>query len=307
MKNSIPKPETQLNVLKRYLHVLALLQNSRDSAGWNATSLADLLSLDETDDPLSDKTIRDYIHKNIVEEMGIDVTTGKGRRTTRIVKPLEKDIHCRLAGIYSYFIAVDDSKDIVLKDLIKKHPEDALWFMARLYFAKVERKVVSFSYRPNTVGKRFAFSVHPYHMVFRNNNLYLAGKNEYRNNVSLFIFNRIDSLKVLDRTFDEEIPPVADIFRDTLGSFIGPRHRVRIRFTEDVVLQIDYLLGALDPRITGPDKAGYYEAVFTVSDDMHLCKELFLYGSEVEIVEPKDLRETMGRMLRESMKKYRGK
>ena len=52
------------------------------------------------------------------------------------------------------------------------------------------------------------------------------------------------------------------------------------------------------------DGEEHYLASFTVSDDMFLCKQLFMYGRDVEIVAPPELRKTMVRMLKESRSVY---
>ena len=59
MTKEFPKPDTQLNVLRRYLHVLALLQNNKDPEDWNGSTLADIISKEEAGDPLTDKNVRD--------------------------------------------------------------------------------------------------------------------------------------------------------------------------------------------------------------------------------------------------------
>ncbi len=63
-------------------------------------------------------------------------------------------------------------------------------------------------------------------------------------------------------------------------------------------------LSILDPDIR-PDGEQHYRAAFTVSDDRFLCKQLFLYGKNVEILEPPELRKTMVQMLKESSSAYR--
>lgn len=132
---SIPNPETRLGVIKRCLHVLALLQNPSDTVQWNAGSLADLLSMDEPRDPITDKAVRDYIQKYLVNEFGIDVATEKGRRHTGLRIPLDEEIQLCMAAVYSGFVTTDTGRDIILRKLIARHPEDGLWMLARVYFA----------------------------------------------------------------------------------------------------------------------------------------------------------------------------
>ncbi len=303
MDKEFPKPETQLNVLRRYLHVLSLLQN-KDDKSWNATKLADLLSREESGDPLTNKTIRDYIHKNLEEELGISIKKKKGGRRTELVDNISPDLLKRIASIYSSFVISDTTKDIVLERLIIKHPNDCLWILSRIHFAIVERNKIRFEYMPNTVRKAKKYTVHPYHLVFRNNNLYLVAKNEANGILSLFILNKIDKLTVSNDFYTENIPELNDIFADTLGSFIGKRYNIRIRFTRKVLPMIDQVISILEPKITEIEKDELYEACFSTTDDLYICKQLFLYGKDVEILEPPEMREIMINMLRQSMSVY---
>ncbi|HSV97545.1 MAG TPA: WYL domain-containing protein [Spirochaetota bacterium] len=300
----IPNPETRLGVIKRCLHVLALLQNPADPVQWNAGSLADLLSMDEPRDPITDKAVRDYIQKYLVNEFGIEVTTVKGGRHTGLGIPLDEALQARMAAVYSGFVTKDTGRDIVLRKLMARHPHDGLWMLARVYFAALLKKKIEFDYTPATATGPRHYRVHPYHLVFRNNNLYLVCHSLSHNVTALFIFNRLCNLAVLDDEYPEDAPPVAEIFRDSLGSFIGRKYAVVLRFHKTLLPTMEENLSILEPDI-GPDGENHYRASFTVSDDRFLCKQLFMHGRSVEIVEPPDLRKTMIRMLKESMAVYR--
>ena len=79
---------------------------------------------------------------------------------------------------------------------------------------------------------------------------------------------------------------------------------MKIRFKKDMMGIIEQMLGFLDPIIEEIDDSEECEARFDVSDCKYLCKQLFLYGNRVEIVEPPELRLMMIDMLKESMKIY---
>ncbi len=254
MKDEFPRPETQLNVLRRYLHVIALLQNNKDPEDWNGSSLANLLSLEEPGGPLTDKNIRDYIKKNLEEELGLLIEKKRGSRRTLLADSLEGDRLRRIAAVYAGFVVADSTRDLVLERLIQKHPLDCLWLLARIHFAVVEKKKLRFDYMPNTARKAYTITVRPYHQVFRNNNLYLAALNEYNGVLSLFIINKIEKLTVLPDRFTEDIPSLDAIFADTLGSFIGKRHKIRIRFTRKVLTMIEQVISILEPKITEIEK-----------------------------------------------------
>ena len=304
MRNRFPKPETQLNVLRRYLHVIALLQNKNDPDNWNATTLADLISREESGDEPSEKAIRDYMKKNLENELGIEIKKKKGGRKINISELLDTDLLVRIASVYSSFVVNDSTRDVIMKRLIKKHPEECMWMLARTHFAIVERKRLTFNYMPNTERKSKSYTVNPYYLVFRNNNLYLVAKNLQNGVVSLFIVNKIENLNVRNDRYDDKKPKLSNIFADTLGSFIGKRYNMRIRFTRRVLPMIDQAISVLEPKIIEIEKDEIFEARFSTTDDLYICKQLFLYGNDVEILEPREMREIMIGMLKKSMSVY---
>ena len=172
MNHKFPKPETQLNVLRRYLHVIALLQNKNDPENWNASTLADLISQEESGDEPSEKAIRDYMKKNLENELGIEIKKKKGGRKINISDLLDTEMLVRIASVYSSFVVNDSTREIIVKRLIKNHPKECLWMLARIHFAIIEKKKLTFDYMPNTERKSKNYTVNAYHLVFRNNNLY---------------------------------------------------------------------------------------------------------------------------------------
>lgn len=307
MRNTFPKPETQINVLRRYLHIIALLQKRDDTENWNASTLADLISQEESGNEPSEKAIRDYIRKYLQDELGIEIQKKKGGRKISIADMLDNDLLARVASVYAGFVVNDSTRDIIIKRLIKKHPEECLWMLARIHFAMVEKKRLAFEYMPNTERRNKSYTVNPYHLVFRNNNLYLVAKNLQNGIVSLFIVNKIENLEVRNERYSEKVPKLSGIFADTLGSFIGKKHAMRIRFTRRVLPMIDQAISVLEPKIVEIEKDEVYEARFSTTDDLYICKQLFLYGDDVEILEPREMREIMIGMLKKSMSVYERK
>ncbi|HPB82148.1 MAG TPA: WYL domain-containing protein [Spirochaetota bacterium] len=301
--SAFPNPRTELGVIKRYLHVLALLQNSNDNRTWNATTLADLLTKDEPDAVLNDKNIRDYISKYLESELCIDVDRTKGGRVTNLAEDLDESLHEKVALLYSNFVTRDSSREIILRSFLKKHPRDGLWMLASIYFAALEKKRITFDYTTNTGYEIKEAKYHPYHIVFRNNNLYLLGKVKGKTDTWLLILNRIRNLQVTSESFEEDIPEVNEVFTDCLGSFIGKKYDVTLRYKKSIQNSLEQILSILEPKYTDIDNE-HGEVSFFVSDDIYLCKQLFMYGNNVEIISPPEIRNSMIAMLQESMSIY---
>jgi hypothetical protein len=304
MNNYPITPQAQLNIIKRYLHVLALLQNNKDPVDWNSFSLADILSLDETESVLTDKSVRDYIHKYLIDDLGIDITTVKGGRRTEITGDLERDFLFKALSVYTSFVIFDSTKDVILESFIKKNANISLWIIAKIYFASIEKKTISFTYIPHKASEPKKYLVHPYHMIFKNNNFYLVAGRD-KSPVSLFLMNKIENLKTENDFFNEEIPPAEDIFTDKFGSFIGKSIDVKIRFKSALLNRMEQMLGVLDADIKKDASGDSYEAEFSITDDLYLCRQLFMYGSEVEIISPVKLRNKMKELLENSLSVYK--
>lgn len=301
----IPDPEKKLNIIRRYLHILALLQSNKDPMDWNGSTLANVLSLDEQPGrPLSDKAIRDYVNDHLKGELDLPIDMEKGARRIELSAPIGDSMLERIVSIYSLFVVSDSSRDDVLKSFIKKHPLDCLWILARIYFAKLEQKRIEFDYTTNTGYRLTKCLADPYHLVIRNNNLYIVARLVNKDEPWLFIAARIENLHVTDHRFDGKIPSLEEIFKDTLGSFIGRKYNVKLRFDRDLRIVMEYILEVLEPDIREVEGQDCCIASFTVTDDQYLCKQLFLYGNKVEILEPRELRDMMVCMLKESMAVY---
>ena len=302
----IPDPEKKLNIIRRYLHILALLQNNKDPMDWNGSTLANALSLDEQPGkPLSDKAIRDYINDHLKGELELPIDIEKGARRIELSEPIKESLLDRIISIYSLFVVSDTSREDVLKGFVKKHPLDCLWLLARIYFAKLEQKRIEFDYTSNSGYRLTKCLANPYHLVIRNNNLYMVARLVNKNEPWLFIVARLDNLKAIDQHFDDEIPPIEEIFKDTLGSFIGEKYNVKIRFDKDLRIVMEQILGVLEPEIKDIESEDCCIASFSITDDQYLCKQLFLYGKKVEILEPEELRKLMINMLKESVGVYK--
>ncbi len=300
---TFPSPETQLNILKRYLHVLALLQNGDET--WNASNLAGILSLDEDpSDTLSDKSIREYIDDYLIKEMGLIVEKKKGAKRISLSIPLDKERMLRIAHVYTSFIINDSGRNIILKNFLRKHPEKGMWLLARIYFACKEKKKITFQYKPHSAKTWKNYLIKPYYLIFRNNNLYLVGGFEDSREI-LFIMNKIKNLAITNTLFDNEAQESEVLFKDSLGSYIGKTYKVKIRFDSEILGYLEQILGILEPRFKEIDNGKRFEAAFSVSDDTYLCKQLFAFGNKVEIVEPASLREMMIKLLREGLSVYK--
>ena len=294
--------------MKRYLHILALLQSPPGSKEtWNASSLARLLSLEENEKDISDSHVRKYIKDHIEEELGISVDRTQGGLITVLAEDLDVDMQLEIARVYSDFVVKDSTREMILKKFIAAHPDRALWLLARIYFASIEKRMIQCSYK-NSEGELLTnWKVFPCYFIFRNNNLYLVIYDMDMKKYLPLVAERIHDIVVCDAMYSIEwdIPDVDELFATSLSAFISNTNteEVTIRYSKMVKTIIENIIATLNPVIH-QENDNWYKATFSISDYLYLCKQLVLYGNKVEIVSPYKVRQAMIEMLKESLGVY---
>ena len=309
MKNNesalpIPNPKTQLNVIKRYLHIIALLQNDNDPQGWNAGIIADYLSFDENENEIiSDKVVRDYIYKKLEKELDIEIDHTQGGRKLSIAEDIDEETLFKLLNAYSSFVVHDLQKEQLLRVLMVKKPKETLWILARIYFAIKMKKCIKIDYT-NAENKDNSFELNPYFMTIRDNGLYLVGKRIKYDVTRSFVINRISKIEILDTVFEENIPEPSEVYRNSYGASFNSESVVNltIRYKQNVRNRIEDSIMWLEPKIEEYNE--WIQAAFDVSDIKTICKQLFVLGADAEIVAPIEVRLLMEKMLKESLKLY---
>lgn len=297
-------PATQIRVLRRGLHILSLLQN--DEEKWNAKSLTDYLQNDPQEPiiGLEEKQIKDAIEGIIKKGLDLEIDSGKGRRSISLTEDIEDPEIIGLLSMYANFVVYDSSREAVYASLYRNNPHRCLWTLAKLYFSSKIGNTVNFKYTTNK-QQDITIDVNPYHLVYRNNNLYLVGKSIHDNIMKLFILSRISELKSTDLHFDTgDIPSPESIFENSLSSFVSDTlYDITVKFDPSLKARLLDTFSGLD--IDFGTKGSMPTMSFTVCDVEAVCKQLFMFGNLVEIISPKEVREKMKEMLEKSMKIYK--
>ena len=302
-RNNIPNPKHSLGIIRRYFHVLSLLQNRNDIQEWNSNSLADIISL-ECDEPLSDKVIRDDIAKYIEGGLGLSVATKQGSPRSRLTGEIDDDTLQTLMMVYSGIVVSDMSRELAIGALIREHRDICLWLLARLHFAIAQRKKIQFDYTTAHNEKK-TIRICPYHLVHRENKIYLVGQSETEDMAHPYIVSKMKNLLVLDAGFSRSIPPLRELYQYSYSAFIWSDEpaKVRIRYKRDIGPWLRTDFSPLEPEIT--PNGEWEEMSFLVWDYEAVCRQLFFYGERVEILGPDEVRDTMIDMLTRSMSVYK--
>ena len=305
MKNTIPSKHN-LSVLRRHLHIIALLMNDKES--WNAESLASFLSLEsEMDSGVDGKTIRVDLKKHIRQTLGISIATKKGARRAILDSAFSKEELLNLLTLYSNFVVHDSSRTIALKKLIDRQDDLSLWNLVHIHFAALAKKKIQFSYIANDMKMRDV-KMNPYYVINQNSTLYLIGKRDKDDTIGPYIFDRIQNLQMLDIIYEDIIPSPEELFRHSHGVFVwnwSDAAEVTIRYKKVRENNMTDDFSHLEPRVKR--FADHFEMTFLVFDYESVCRQLFFYGGDVEILSPPEVREHMTHMLQKSLSVYKSK
>lgn len=310
--NQFPNHEGKIDALKRCLHILSLTQHiPGNNESWNSASLSRLLSLDEKKDSgVDDSSVTKYINHQIKNGFGIDIaTTTVDRKSARVVsEDIDIDTQLNFARVYSAFVIEDTSRNIALKKFIKAMPDRALWIIARVYFAVLEKRFIQIDYTGASGKERQNWKLFPFYFFFSEFNLYLTAYDPVENVRFTLRAERISNLIVTDESFkkDQIISPVNKLYRYSLSAYLsieGPV-KMKIWYKKTAAANIEDMISPLNPIITPLENGDQFEAEFIIDDYRFLCKQLFMYGKNVEILSPPEVRQTMVNMLKESLEVY---
>ncbi len=308
----------KMNIFKRCLHILGLLQNNRDNK-WNAQNITNTLWIDkslfgdyaESNDFAPNPAAVAKNARTFLKSKGL-VSIGQGRSEWEINK-IHRTVLEEIAFNHSIYTSEDFHRKRAIASLVKRTPESCLWIFTAIHFARIEKKKIRFNYTRSYNDDQESFIVHPYFIILTNDNFYLYGRPTDTREANYFILSKIKDLEIMYETFNEKITTPEYILKKSIsGAFIGKYglrspadkiYNVKIKFDESILPKIEDMTAAIENvKIRKHDN--HYEASFQIYDNLELCKQLFYFGDAVEIIEPQELRNDMIEMLRNSLSMY---
>ncbi len=156
-------------------------------------------------------------------------------------------------------------------------------------------KIVTFEYYSKKgMSKR---NIEPYTILFRWASWYIHGFCVEKQAFRIFKFNRLSELNVLERTFiKREIPSIEDSIRD----FYPNKYKAKFLFDESVKFRlVDEYGSCFEERANGL----YVELGFINYD--YMITWILGYGDKVTVLEPKELREDIKKIIEKIGEKYK--
>ena len=150
-------------------------------------------------------------------------------------------------------------------------------------------------YSPNGESTR---NIEPYYLIFRWSSWYVWGWCKRRKDFRLFKLNRIDRLKLLEKTFDKRSVPLPDLSNERI--FPGGIH-VKALFDAECKWRLveDFGTGCFEEQSDG---RLLFHADYT--DKENLITWLFSFQDKVKLLEPQHLANEMRKIIKNMEARY---
>ena len=178
-------------------------------------------------------------------------------------------------------------------------------FLGVLFNQILKRKVLTLAYEPYNKDTE-VLNIHPYHLKQHNNRWFLICYNEKYNALSNYPLDRIKKIEETDRKFKDVDIDWVDYFDDIIGVTKPPdeeTHTILLKFSEN---RINYVLTKPLHGSQKPDRSD--EMGLTIKIEVIPNPELYQlilsFGEDVEVIEPKHLREEIKNRIKASLDNY---
>ena len=267
------------------------------------------------DGELAIRSFHEYRKKGIKEMFGVDIKCNRSKGNVYYVANPEVIEENKLTKwlLYNYSIPQDFATFNGMKDriLLEKIPQGQA-FLDSIIDAmqrNVELKIEYQCYDRDKEEHMQMFHIQPYAMKVYNHRWYLLGYLKEHEGLRNIALDRILNLKVLNTKFD--LPADFDARRyyaNVVGIFVNddlPPQKVKIRVYG---VQAEYLRSTplhKSQKETYYKRGEFSEFTYKLSITPELISQLLSMGSQVEVLEPEELREGMKRELEEGLTKYK--
>ena len=166
--------------------------------------------------------------------------------------------------------------------------------------AVIDRRIVRIIYI-NSLGEQSVRRVQPLKLLYKSRAWYLKAFCMEKQNLRLFKLNRIVELKVLEETFefcDSSAPPASAIYAGEPPT--AAYRQIQLRFSEKMAYRV---YDEFEPEDICRQSNGEFLVSAEMPEDEWLIGFLLSFGAEVEVIEPKYLREILAERAREILKK----
>lgn len=169
----------------------------------------------------------------------------------------------------------------------------------------INHQPIKIGYRQFGITETKTISVHPYLLKQYNGRWFLLGANEGFNNIGTYPLDRIRTVRLWKAKFRQPEIDMADYFNNTMGV------TVKNEPAEHIVLKISakrYPYVETKPFSDRQKIVTHDEESYTISFPMRinneLVAELLSFGDDLEVIEPKQLRDIIAEKISRLSQKY---
>ena len=160
----------------------------------------------------------------------------------------------------------------------------------------INSRIIEFSYF-STKGEILKRTIEPYRLVFKGYQWYVYGFCKIRNDFRFFKLTRMDDLNILDECFDRKQEIAINTKYSTEKSeFIRAKMKINSRMAARVYDEFRKDIIEFD----GTD----FIVETNIPKNEYLYTYFLGYGEDLEVLEPKELREEFKKNLEQILKKY---
>ena len=159
----------------------------------------------------------------------------------------------------------------------------------------INKNIISFSYN-SSKGEKINRKVKPIRLLFKEQDWYLYAFCLLRNNFRYFKLSRIKDLEVLAINYEDNFENVVLKKELKYENIVN----IKLKFDKSVAFRV---YDEFNEAIEEDEKANLYVEI-KIPNNYKLYNYIFSFGSNVEILEPKEIRNQFKNMINEIAKKY---
>ena len=163
-----------------------------------------------------------------------------------------------------------------------------------LKIAIINKNIISFSYN-SSKGEKINRKVKPIRLLFKEQDWYLYGFCLLRNDFRYFKLSRMKDLKVLAMNYEDNFENIVLKREIKYENTVN----IKLKFNKSVTFRVYDEFKAIEE-----DEKGNLYVEIKIPNNYKLYNYIFSFGSNVEILEPKEIRNQFKNIIDELAKKY---
>jgi predicted DNA-binding transcriptional regulator YafY len=172
--------------------------------------------------------------------------------------------------------------------------------------ALLKRQRINITYYSKGKDETTEREISPQRLIFYRDNWYLDAYCHLRNDLRSFAVDGIRAVEILEKSKAMEVPAtqLQEFFTESYGIFSGKaKDRAKLKFSPQRARWVS--TESWHPEQKGTTLAdGSYVLEFPFNQDPELIMDILKHGSEVEVLEPKDLRKKVVQEIKKTLTLY---